>query len=207
MAPAGHGIEPKGRQDKKQFFCAYRARQGAEDQTMVAIDEIDSRLGQCPAGLKFLVVDACRNEPGDKGLAKAPGFDSVTAAPLASGVIAYYSCSAGERSYETEKLGHGVFFHFLLKGLRGEPGHPGGPPADHQDGALVWSSLVDYINREVPTYTATSLRLKQQPDFKGATNSRLPIAFCLVRRQLFNHRGQAGKVAALGRLFPQRLRS
>ena len=36
------------------------------------------------------------------------------------GIIALFSCKAGQKSYELPELGHGVFFYHLLDGWKGK---------------------------------------------------------------------------------------
>ena len=40
--------------------------------------------------------------------------------PPPGGVLAFFSCSEGEKAYEHSDLKHGVFFHYVIEGLRGE---------------------------------------------------------------------------------------
>src|SRR5262249_13066627 len=47
-----------------------------------------------------------------------------------------------ERAYEHEKYKHGVFFHYVLKGLRGA--------AKNTRGAVTFNSLAEYVQEEVP---------------------------------------------------------
>ena len=43
--------------------------------------------------------------------------------PTPKGVVALFSCSAKEKAYESDKLKHGVFFHYVIEALRGKRGH------------------------------------------------------------------------------------
>ena len=56
--------------------------------------------------------------------APSSGFGGPTSAATApkppDGVAAPFGCKAGERAYELAGLKHGVFFHHVLEGLRGE---------------------------------------------------------------------------------------
>jgi formylglycine-generating enzyme required for sulfatase activity len=56
-------------------------------------------------------------------------------------VAALFSCSAGERAWESDKLKHGVFFHYVLKGLGGE--------ARDRDGEVTWDGLQTYVRKRV----------------------------------------------------------
>ena len=91
----------------------------------VPLDEVYKDLEKCQAGVKLLLVDACRNDPRSEFAGPWRRWRSrATTRPALSrppgGVAALFSCSAGEKAYESPKLKHGVFFHYVIKGLRGE---------------------------------------------------------------------------------------
>ncbi|MXI63730.1 hypothetical protein, partial [Mycobacterium tuberculosis] len=80
--------------------------------SMIPLGELFHELGESGAGVKLLLVDACRNEPqSDRGRARNLDIDTLPK-PI-KGTAALFSCKAQERAYETEKLGkgHGVFFY------------------------------------------------------------------------------------------------
>ena len=87
----------------------------------------------------LLVVDACRNNPS-KG--KASGI-SGTSANVPSGVNILFAASSGQKSWESEDkdIQHGVFTHFLIKGLQGK--------AKNSRGQVTWSRLASYLQEEV----------------------------------------------------------
>src|SRR5439155_11518691 len=51
------------------------------------------------------------------------------------------SCSAGQRAYEHESLKHGVFFHYVLEGLRKD--------AADKKGRVTFDALQSYVREEV----------------------------------------------------------
>jgi formylglycine-generating enzyme required for sulfatase activity len=105
---------------------------------MLSLDGLFKDLDDSPAGIKLLLVDACRNEVGSKS------FDTDSLKP-ARGIAALFSCAASQKSHESAKLGkgHGVFFHYVLKGLDGE--------AANRKGEVTWDRLVTYVKEEVPS--------------------------------------------------------
>jgi formylglycine-generating enzyme required for sulfatase activity len=114
-------------------------------------------------------VDACRNELPD-------GEKSIDADYLpkpARGTAALFSCDSGQKSHESARLGkgHGVFFHFVLQGLRGK--------ARNEDGTVTWQDLVAYVQREVPRAVPRVIRegAQQSPELLG----RITNAPVLVR--------------------------
>src|SRR5262249_54762131 len=71
------------------------------------------------------------------------------------------SCRAGEFAWESEKLKHGVFFHYVLEGLRGG--------AKDADGEVTFESLAGFVRkrvaREVPKLIGEGAQ--QSPNLKG----------------------------------------
>ena len=63
-------------------------------------------------------------------------------------MAALFSCKTGQFAFESDKLKHGVFFHFVIEGLKGK--------AVNDKGAVTWSRLVEYateqVSDELPKY-------------------------------------------------------
>jgi Tfp pilus assembly protein PilF len=151
VALAGHGLQQKvaDPNDPKKvaedaFFCPADARPSDSTdrkeltRTLLSLRELFGQLKDSGAGVKLLLVDACRNDPNT-----ARGLDLDTLPRPPRGTAALFSCSSGQRAYETAKLGggHGVFFHFVLEGLRGK--------AKNRDGEVTWDDLSGYVKRQV----------------------------------------------------------
>ena len=158
VAFSGHGVQP--RDHKEHYFCPMDA-QVNDPKTMVPLTEVYDQLGACKAGAKVLLADCCRNDPR-AGLDKGAGMalESVTrpqAEPTPGGVAALFSCSEGEKSYESDRLRHGVFFHFVIEGLKGK--------AANRRGEVTLEHLAAYVKDEVPD---------QVKDDIGATARQLP---------------------------------
>lgn len=84
---------------------------------------------QCRAKRRILIIDACRNKTtrGTKGVTLSEASAQlVEELRQAKGLVTLFSCGPGEVSYEDNKVGHGVFTHFILQGLRGQARNPGG---------------------------------------------------------------------------------
>src|SRR5262249_4802 len=75
------------------------------------------QLDESGAGVKLLLVDACRDDPQ---AGRGRGVDGTTAPRPPKGGAALYSCSAGERAFESDKLKHGGFFHYVFERLHGQ---------------------------------------------------------------------------------------
>jgi hypothetical protein len=164
IALSGHGYQPRNGQAQ---FCAYQSKPST-NKGMVAVEKVVSALSKSSAGMRMLFVDACRDSPGERAVKRdfSEGFDT-TASTGGEGVIAFYSCSKGERSWELDVLKHGVFFDTLIKALDGRA-------SVAQDGKVTWSELVTFVNREINFHNQAYKR-KQTPHFKGETTRNIPL--------------------------------
>jgi formylglycine-generating enzyme required for sulfatase activity len=112
--------------------------------TLTALNDILRTLDERGGGANLMLVDACRNlvdpNKGTRG-----GVDGSRVENLGEGTAVFFSCSNRQRSRETDQAGggHGVFFHFVLQGLRGADG------ARDDRGQVTWQSLVPYVKRRV----------------------------------------------------------
>jgi uncharacterized caspase-like protein len=84
------------------------------------------------------------------------------------GVAALFSCSPGEKAFEHPDLGHGVFFHFVIEGLKGK--------AADAEGQVTMPDLEKYLQREVYNFVRARIGEEQTPNRIGSTNGLVPIA-------------------------------
>ncbi|MGL4553573.1 MAG: caspase family protein [Gemmataceae bacterium] len=147
VALAGHGIEhavapPPGKKGETRtfpFFCPADAQFDTDYETghnprLLSVTGLMDQLGGCGAGGKLLLVDACRNQLAPRAAVRAL---SVERGMVPGGVAAMFGCKAGKSAYESDDLKHGVFFHFVLQGLRGG--------AKGADGRVTWGLLTNYV--------------------------------------------------------------
>jgi TPR repeat protein/uncharacterized caspase-like protein len=175
---AGHGVQFRG--SEENYFCPTDATL-TDKNSLIPLREVYQELDKCPAGFKLLLVDACRNDPiadASRGRLEVD-LESVTRPQQLlppGGVAAFYSCSAGEKSYEDEKLQHGVFLNFVIKGLRGE--------ADlDKDHKVTLPELEQYIKKQVPDYVRVQQGQDQLPDLVGKTHGLVPLVNLEKTRQ------------------------
>ena len=145
IAFAGHGVQFKG--EKENYFCPMDAVL-TDRTTLISLTDVYDQLKQSKAGSKLLLVDACRNDPlaGNARAAADVQLQSLTRPQIPDppgGVAAFFSCSEGQRAFEDDALKHGVFFHHVILGLKGEA------RLKKQD-EVTWDSLVAYVKAEVP---------------------------------------------------------
>jgi TPR repeat protein len=146
---SGHGVQlltpdPQGKGPDRAhaYFCPSDAQlRGADYQTgghphLINLRDTLHELGDCGAGTRLVLVDACRNQLRLRSRALHLPRDMVP-----EGVAVLFSCKTGEVAYEAEKLGHGVFFHYVLEGLRGKAGN--------RRGEVTWGGLAEYVTEKV----------------------------------------------------------
>jgi formylglycine-generating enzyme required for sulfatase activity len=147
LALSGHGLqfelEEAGKRRDESFFCPADARPGSMkslkelSETMLSFTEVFKLLDESGVGVKLLLVDACRNE--------ADNFRSTDVDVLprpTKGTAALFSCKSGERSFEKAELKHGIFFHFVIEGLRGKA-------MNERTREVTWDRLAEYVKRQV----------------------------------------------------------
>lgn len=167
VALGGHGVRFKG--DPDIYFCTADS-QLADKSTMLSLKELYKDLEDCKAALRFLVVDAFPKDPFSKA-SKLPRDLDVdgplhTPAPP-KGVAILYSCSEDERSHDATKLRRGVFFHFLIEGLKGE--------AANADGDVSVLALSDFVNRRVKSFVNVEFSAKQRPNLHAKDLGDTPL--------------------------------
>jgi TPR repeat protein len=147
---AGHGlqlriVDPKTKKEREEnFFCASNAKpRDTKDlaelsKTMIPLVELFRELEDSGAGVKLMLVDACRNDPK---VGRSVDMDSVPRPTR--GTAALFSCKSGEKAYESDKLGkgHGVFFHYVIEALKGK--------AKNDKGEVTWTRLAEYVTEKV----------------------------------------------------------
>ena len=151
IALAGHGLQPDRKNES--YFCPADA-DPADRETMIGTSKFIELMKRSGAGIRLMLIDACRDAPELKLL--GINEDNVPKPPDGSAIL--FSCKPGEVAYELDKYRHTVFFHFVIKGLRGA--------AADQRGNVTWGSLVEYVTREVSEDVPKTIKegAKQSPN-------------------------------------------
>ncbi|MFO0807208.1 MAG: caspase family protein [Gemmataceae bacterium] len=132
---AGHGLQFSG--EKDCYFCPSDAKPFPEERaTLLSLQQLYRDLDRSNAGVKLLLVDACRDDPNG-----TRGVDADAAPRPPRGVAALFSCAAGQRAFEVKQYRHGVFFHHVIEGLKGK--------AKDADNDVTWHSLSGYVRKRV----------------------------------------------------------
>jgi formylglycine-generating enzyme required for sulfatase activity len=103
----------------------------------------------------LLLVDACRDNPSRGG----KGVDGSTVTGLPNKLSVLFSSSAGQQSWESDIIRHGVFTHSVLEGLRGK--------AADGDGEVTWLGLSSYVMKQVPKEALRMVKREQEPNLLG----------------------------------------
>lgn len=178
VAFSGHGVQIKKGQDDKEgisYLCPADADLEKPGNTLVPLDRVYKTLESCRARQKLLLVDACRNDPspsGGKGLddtgAAAKEFAQALSKEPPGGIVLLSSCKAGQKSWEDEKFGHGVFMHFVMKGLAGE--------AADASGSVSLFKLYEYAADKTEIHVATTKSRAQTPEIFGRHSGKWELA-------------------------------
>jgi TPR repeat protein len=196
VALAGHGVQFQG--EGESYFCPADARL-ADKSTLVPLSEVYKALENCHASLKLLLVDACRNDPQGQNSRdrQIVHLESVTRPQRTTppgGVLAFFSCSEGERAFEHSDLKHGVFFHFVIEALKGAAVGP-----DQNDVSVP--DLLKYVSRHVTDFVRDKYGALQLPEWKGTNRDLVPLVSLRYRTSADIH--GIGTLATLWRPIGQ----
>ena len=154
IAFSGHGVQI----DKTVYFCPQDSQEEIVNSALSVTDLI-KRLESSPARFKWMVIDACRENP----------FKSRTANPNARniqklddpprGLVILQSCANTELSYEDEELGHGLFSYNLVAGLKGA--------AADQEGKLTLMDVCKYTTDQTVKMSVQKFGKYQRPYMTG----------------------------------------
>lgn len=154
---AGHGMKV----GSNYYFVAYDT---TSDSTGVPLHEIKSLFETTASRRAFLWLDFCHS-----GGILARGqnanwntdFKRAIKVVNGEGRIIVAACSSIQSAYENSVLGHGLFTHALLRGLKGE--------AKSSQGEVTAASLYDFITHEIK-------HPDQRPEFSGHMVGRIILA-------------------------------
>jgi hypothetical protein len=115
-----------------------------------------------------VIIDACRNEPAAPTRAAAPrampqGF-ARSLRNVRQGFLLLSSCSAGQVSYEDPRLGHGVFFDSILRGLTGAADRQAEGLPGNGDGRVEAQELFQYAAAQTKRHVQETFSGSQTPE-------------------------------------------
>ncbi|MBT3270097.1 caspase family protein [Candidatus Poribacteria bacterium] len=138
---SGHGEDVDG----EGYFVPMDATEPLASNAL-GVGALFDILSQAKAKRRFVMVDACRVAPKQ-------AFVSSLARQGSETDIVFTACDEGQYAPEVPELGHGLFTHFLLTGLRDDAGK--GPAAATADGDVTVLGLLDYVMRGIDDWYAS----------------------------------------------------
>jgi uncharacterized caspase-like protein len=172
---AGHGA-PDPKNQKNLYFLSHDTDVSQIASTAFPMWDLETAVQrQIKAQRVVIITDTCHAGGVGGGIgtrALDPKENPINRyflglAQAKKGIAVFTASEAGEQSMESEKWGggHGVFTHYLLKGLLGE--------ADtNQDGIVTLGEAMDYTSEHVRRDTHS----QQHPDTAGMFDRSLPLA-------------------------------
>ncbi len=130
---SGHGSEISG----KQYLAPI---EGNPDiiETLICLDEVFAILSDISKKAKVMVfLDSCRIDDKQKNT-KNYGYTTINS----HGIAVSYASSQGKPSYEIDELKHGLYTHYLLKGLNGEGD-------SEPDEYINFNEITNYLEKEM----------------------------------------------------------
>jgi uncharacterized caspase-like protein/tetratricopeptide (TPR) repeat protein len=189
---AGHGVAKGAGLTAKSYFLPTDVRgltTAAFDTTAVPLRQLADDLGTIPASQFVIFVDACREDPTPgRGLMGNSLSDvmsrSITVVPQdpTAQSATFFACSLGQRAFEDEKFGHGVFTNAILQGLKE------GTVAQKPDGDVELGRLSSYVSKQVGEWAkkqsdSGDFEITQTPELV-ASNLKNQMVLLKLRRQL-----------------------
>ncbi len=180
LAFAGHGVNI----DHEAYICPYDARLRPV-KNLISVEAISKQIAACKATHVTFFCDACQEDiSSDTSITRGAG------ATLESGLgdrqsfiqtladselglkqqrfAILQSCSPNEVAREDEDLKHGVFFHYLIEGIKGQ--------ADEDfNGRLEHEELNSYVKKNVYRYVRQKFDGTQTVMMSNVGNSELPL--------------------------------
>ena len=141
--------------------------------TFIPMDWVYEQLKNCPAKMKLMMVDACQERIFDGDTrsltTEQRKLEAINELESPAGIMQMVACAPGEFSYESEKLGHGVYTYFMLEAL-------GGKADTNHDGIVTLKEVDLYVSRETNAYVREQYKTTQRPSIKGEMEGDLPLA-------------------------------
>ena len=155
------------------YFCVSdtklrRVNAKLQIENALSVSEIIKTIGQSNARKKILIMDGDRNSLGTASSTKIQP-DILNAFSAGEPTLAMVmSCLPDQISLEVEDLGHGLFSHFLIEGLRGACDYDQG----NRDGEVSLQELFHYAARRTTSYALKKCGRQQSPyiQISGAEN-------------------------------------
>lgn len=137
---AGHGFA----QDGEWYFLPHDADPRRLAATAISAKEIQDALVNAPPKRIFMMVDACNAGAGIDSFNRFRAFQRrfVQDVGRNAGITVLTATRRDQQAAELPELGHGVFTHTILQGLRGQAAKDG-------DGRISAHQLANYVGENL----------------------------------------------------------
>jgi formylglycine-generating enzyme required for sulfatase activity len=151
---SGHGVEfqgqPKGGLKVENTYYVPADASSMQAESLVDVQVMLEELQGLPTNRRWFVYDACRKAEATAARGYAASNTMLQRLRVPEGTWLLLSCKAAEESFESKALGHGVFLHHLLEGMRSDQ-------AVNAEGEVTITSLADYAARATERWVAQHL--------------------------------------------------
>ncbi|MSQ66095.1 MAG: hypothetical protein EXR37_07135 [Limnohabitans sp.] len=158
---SGHGLMRES--DKQYYWLPQDVNTDLLEDTGINQKSVLALLSRSGAKSVTVFMDSCFSGNTRQGLALQQHQRAVTlkagADSLPPGVSILSAVSSGQIAYADEALQHGIFSHYLLKGLAGESD-------SNRDRQILLGELADYVARQTSRH-ALGLHKQQDPQLNG----------------------------------------
>jgi hypothetical protein len=167
---SGHGLLGP---EETMYLAPRDIKLNAVKDTALPAAELREQLRTCRAGTKLLLLDACHSGASKSTL--LDGSKLAGAFKYAPGVVTISACKGDQFSWESKDLGHGLFSHFLLKGLNGAADRDG-------NGLIDTDEIYRHVSDNVPLVAQKEFKTSQDPvRWIGPDVTGIPVILKLPR--------------------------
>ena len=175
---AGHGYQGEddnGDEDDgvDEFLIVYDTLRDCLEASSLRDDEFGYFLDRVESEHVMVVFDSCYSGGQSRSLSSGtrplPGSFDIFQDFSLDGKLILAAASEDQKALEDEGLGHGVFTHYLLRGLEGE--------ADlDADYRVTAEELYAYVGREVERFAREQIGARQTPQLTGRGTVGIVVA-------------------------------
>ena len=175
---AGHGYQGEDDDGDEadgvdEFLVVYDTLRDCLEASSLRDDEFGYFLDRVESEHVMVVFDSCYSGGQSRSLSSGtrplPGSFDIFQDFSLDGKLILAAASEDQKALEDETLGHGVFTHYLLRGLEGE--------ADlDADYRVTAEELYDYVGREVERFAKEEMGARQTPQLTGRGTVGIVVA-------------------------------
>jgi len=156
-----------------EFLVLSDTREAAKEDTALRDDEFGRFLDRIESQHVVVFFDSCYSGGHSRSLSSGArpsgGHTDLLRDFAMEGRLVFSAAAEAQEAFESDVLQHGVFSHFLLRGLNGEADSNG------DEHISAWE-LYTYVSREVPPYVLREKQAEQTPQLLGEGDTRILVS-------------------------------